>query len=116
MVKRVAAASNDAGFEVKEWGVCCTRGGNVFRNGFFDLGGVENQIIENRSIDNRQYGFLFGTYTSSNVVGNVAKRNGETGFSIVDAYGSTLLTNVAKRSDAQPVWNSSESSVRNGAD
>jgi parallel beta-helix repeat protein len=151
MVKRVVAASNDTGFEVKEWNVCCTRGGNVFssntatnngmgfrlrgggqnllvdnvtmgngtgigfyldetthtlllrnvalahQTGFFDIGGVENQIIENRSIDNRQYGFLFGTYTSSNVVANVAKRNGETGFGIVDAYGSTLLANVAKR-------------------
>jgi len=66
-------------------------------NGFYDGGGEENQIIENRSIDNRQYGFLFGTYTSSNVVGNVAKRNGEAGFGIFDAYGITVLANVAKR-------------------
>jgi len=150
VVKRVVAASNDAGFEVKEWNVCCTLGGNVFSNntatnnrtgfrllggqnlvvdnvtigngtgigfyiedsmhtlllrnvaiahgdGFFDIGGVENQIIENRSIDNRQFGFYFGSYTSSNVVGNVAKRNGEAGFRIFDAHGSTLLANVAKR-------------------
>jgi hypothetical protein len=68
------------------------------RIGFQDGGpGLENQIIENRSIDNRQYGFVFGTYTSSNVVGNVAKRNGEAGFGIFDAYGITVLANVAKR-------------------
>src|SRR5580765_1915250 len=60
---------------------------------------IPAQIRSSRteSIDNREDGFILGEYTSSNVVANVAKRNGKAGFNIFNAYGSILLANVAHR-------------------